>query len=166
MRLRNPEHVLRTRLRVEQPLASVFEFFAAAENLERITPPELNFRIVTPQPVAIRQGALIDYRLSLFGVPFGWRTEITEWRPPHEFVDVQLKGPYAQWIHRHRFRADGAGTMIEDEVRWRLPVPVAGQLAWPLVRLHLKRIFGYRERRIRELLGGPEPAGIRLPRAG
>jgi ligand-binding SRPBCC domain-containing protein len=155
MRLRNPEHVLRTRMHVEMPVEAVFAFFAAAENLERITPPELNFRIVTPTPVQIREGALIDYRLSLFGVPFGWRTEITTWRPPYEFVDTQLKGPYAQWVHRHSFRADGGGTVIDDEVRWRLPVPVAGEVAYPLVKLHLRRIFRHREQQIRALLARP-----------
>ena len=134
------------------PVDRVFDFFSAADNLERITPPELNFRIVTPGRIELTAGALIDYRLSLFGLPFVWRTEITTWRPPHEFIDTQLRGPYAQWIHRHTFREEGGETVIEDEVRYRLPVPIIGELARPLVRLQLGRIFRYREARIRELL--------------
>jgi ligand-binding SRPBCC domain-containing protein len=150
--VRNPEHVLRREQLVPLPLEEVFAFFSAAENLELITPPELNFRIQTPQPVALHEGALIDYRLSLFGARFTWRTEITEWRPPHEFVDVQLRGPYAQWIHRHCFRPVAGGTLVEDEVRYRLPFPVIGEAALPLVRLQLRRIFQHRQRRIGQLL--------------
>jgi ligand-binding SRPBCC domain-containing protein len=149
---RNPEHVLRTETRLALPQAEVFRFFAAAENLERITPPELNFRIMTPSPVVLRAGALIDYRLSLFGVPFTWRTEITEWDPPHSFVDTQLKGPYAQWIHRHWFREEAGVTVMGDEVRYRLPVPLLGEVGLPLVKLQVGRIFRYRESRIRLLL--------------
>ncbi len=150
--MRNPEHVLRERLTLPLPPAAVFPFFAAAENLEAITPPELRFRITTPTPIAIGPGTRIDYRLSLFGLSFAWHTEITLWRPPFEFVDTQLRGPYAQWIHHHRFEAVPGGTAIEDEVRYRLPVPVLGELAHPLVRLQLKRSFRYRQRRIRALL--------------
>lgn len=152
--MRNPQRVLRTEMRLRAPLEAVFGFFCAAENLERITPPELGFRIETPVPIAMGEGARIDYRLSILGVPFRWETEITEWRPPHGFVDTQVGGPYAEWVHRHGFRAEGEWTVIEDEVRYRLPVPVLGEVARPLVRLHLGRIFRYRQRRIRELLGG------------
>ena len=150
--LRNPEHVLRTRTVVERPLEEVFAFFGAAANLEAITPPELRFRILTPAPIAMSCGTRIDYRLSLFGLPFTWRTEITLWRPPHEFVDTQTHGPYAQWIHHHVFRAMGAATIVEDRVRYRLPVPLLGLAAYPVVRLQLQRIFAYRARRIRALL--------------
>jgi ligand-binding SRPBCC domain-containing protein len=150
--MRNPEHLLHTQMRVARPREEVFAFFSHPANLGRITPPELNFRIVTPPPIELRAGAVIDYRLGLFGVRFSWRTKITRWNPPFDFVDTQLRGPYAQWIHRHAFHDDGDGTVITDEVRYRLPVPLVGALAWPIVRLQLARIFGYRQRRIFELL--------------
>lgn len=153
--MRNPEHVLRARMTLPLPVDQVFAFFAAADNLQNITPPELGFRIITPAPVRIEQGAVIDYRLGLFGLSFGWQTEISEWRPPHEFVDTQLRGPYAQWIHRHTFEQRGSETHIQDEVRYRLPVLILGEVAYPLIRLQLKRIFNYRQRRIRELLLTP-----------
>jgi ligand-binding SRPBCC domain-containing protein len=156
--VRNPEHVLRTRTVLPLPLEEAFAFFGAAENLERITPPELGFEIVTPSPVEMRAGTLIDYRLRLFGLRFGWRTEITAWHPPHGFVDTQLRGPYAQWIHRHAFSSVDGGTLMEDEVRYRLPVPVLGEAGYPLVRLQLARIFRYRQRRVRELVGAGQPA--------
>lgn len=149
------EHVFRTTTRLPLPVAEVFPFFAAAENLERITPPELRFGIVTAGPVDLRAGARIEYRLRLFGVPFRWHTEITEWAPPYAFTDTQLRGPYRQWIHRHTFREDGGETVMDDVVRYRLPLWPLGEVAAPLVALQVRRIFGYRARAIRRLLHVP-----------
>ena len=146
-------HIVRYEQFLPRPRDEVFAFFAAAENLERITPPELRFRIVTPLPVGMSAGTLIDYRLGLFGVPFGWRTRITEWRPPHMFVDEQLEGPYREWVHTHTFVDVPGGTRVGDEVRYRLPLFPAGEVAWPVVRLQIERIFRYRKRRLTELLG-------------
>ena len=156
-------HRLHTTTWLPLPRPEVFAFFADAENLEKITPPELAFEIVTPTPIDIREGALIEYRLGLFGVRFGWRTEITSWEPPYRFVDQQLEGPYRRWHHTHTFveaaGPDGRpGTQMDDVVRWELPLAPAGELAYPLVRAQLARIFGYRQRRIRELLAGDEDA--------
>ncbi|NJD91684.1 MAG: SRPBCC family protein [Geobacter sp.] len=147
------EQLLRYSLILPLPREQVFAFFADAVNLELITPPELNFRIITPQPIAMGAGTLIDYRLQLFGIPFGWRTAITAWSPPDSFVDEQLQGPYRQWIHRHTFREmpDGS-TLIDDEVRYRLPFAPLGEMAHPLVRRQLERIFTYRQQKVTELL--------------
>lgn len=134
------------------PPERVFPFFATAQNLERITPPDLRFRIVTPLPVDMREGTLIDYRLRLDGIPFGWRTLITEWDPPFAFTDTQLKGPYHTWIHRHTFREVDGGTLMVDEVRWRVPLWPLGGLALPLVRRKVARIFRYRQEAIGALL--------------
>ena len=140
------------------PREEVFDFFAEARNLGRITPPELQFRI-TDAPEAIAQGALIEYSLTLYGIRFGWRTEIAVWDPPNMFVDQQLKGPYTLWHHTHTFadeptRAGEPGTRIHDAVRYALPLWPLGEIGHPLVRAQVERIFAYRERAIREILLG------------
>jgi ligand-binding SRPBCC domain-containing protein len=139
------------------PREEVFAFFAEAANLERITPPELHFRILTPQPISMQQGTLIDYRLRLFGVPLRWQAHISHWRPPSGFVDEQLRGPYRLWRHTHRFHDGGEATIIEDVVRYRLPFGLFGNIFHPLVRLQLKRTFRFRQSAVRScLLGGAD----------
>ena len=144
-------HRFHERTRLVGARDEVFPFFAAAGNLQRITPPELGFRILTPD-VEMRKGARVNYSLSLFGIRFEWVSEITRWDPPHEFVDVQLRGPYRQWIHVHRFRPDGSGTLMDDTVEYALPLQPLGEIAAPLVALQVSRIFRYRARAIANLL--------------
>jgi len=143
------------RTRIELPLARerVFPFFADADNLQKITPPELHFRIVTPPPIAMAQGTLIRYQLRLMGVPFEWLTRITLWNPPVEFVDEQVKGPYRRWVHQHLFVETSFGTRMHDAVTYELPLFPIGELAAPLVHLQLRRIFSYRARALKRLLG-------------
>jgi len=120
----------------------VFPFFADAANLQRITPPWLSFRIETPQPIEMRAGTLIDYRLRLHGVPLRWRTRIAVWEPPYRFVDEQLRGPYRLWVHEHLFEPDGDGTLCRDRVTYAVP---GGWLVESLfVRREIERIFTYR----------------------
>jgi ligand-binding SRPBCC domain-containing protein len=148
------DHVLHTTLELPLPVEGVFPFFAEAGNLQRITPSELGFEILTPEPVEMRRGTLLDYRLSLFGVPFRWRTEIAAWDPPHGFIDVQLSGPYAVWEHTHAFAPTAVGTLIDDQVRYRLPLSPLGDVAYPLVRHQLARIFAYRQQAVTAALLG------------
>lgn len=138
------------------PLArkDVFPFFADAGNLARITPPELKFRFVTELPIDMREGALIEYQLSLFGVPFGWQTRVSMWEPDEAFVDEQIRGPYRRWIHTHRFHERGDETEMIDEVEWALPVQPLGEIARPIVRRQLDRIFDYRAEAIRAIFQG------------
>jgi len=133
---------------VPRPLDELFPFYADAHNLERITPPWLHFRVLTPGPLEVRRGTLIDYRLRLHGVPFGWRTEIAAWEPPVRFVDRQLRGPYRLWEHEHTFAAHGERTRVVDTVRFAAPL---GRLVGPVVRHEVERIFAYRGTALTEL---------------
>lgn len=123
----------------------VFPFFADARNLEALTPPFLGFRILTPLPIEMREGTLIDYSLSLFGAPMRWKTRIAVWEPGVRFVDEQLSGPYALWRHTHSFERRGAGTLMRDVVEYREPLGPLGTLAHHLfVARTVERIFDFR----------------------
>lgn len=152
------EFILHTELWLPCPRDRVFPFFAEARNLETITPPWLNFEVLTPAPIEMRSGTLIDYRIRVHGLPVRWRTEITEWNPPHQFADTQLRGPYTLWQHTHTFEEKDGGTLCLDHVRYR---PCGGALMnWLFVRRDVEVIFAYRRDRLTELFSrdaGPHP---------
>jgi ligand-binding SRPBCC domain-containing protein len=138
---------------VPLPLPRAFEFFSRAENLERITPPWMHFRIVTPGPIEMKQGATIAYALRVRGIPLRWLTEIERWNPPFEFIDVQAKGPYRLWRHTHRFSGVAGGTSIVDIVDYALPFGLLGRIVHRLqVARDLAKIFDYRAERVQALL--------------
>ena len=130
---------------MDRPLEEVFAFFSDANNLEAITPRQLKFCILTPGPIRLEAGARIDYQLTLYGVPVKWATLIERWEPPHEFVDVQLRGPYKVWRHTHRFLAEGKGTRMIDDVAYELPLGPLGRMVEALwARREVARIFAHR----------------------
>jgi ligand-binding SRPBCC domain-containing protein len=130
----------------------LFPFFADARNLEAITPPWLNFKVITPN-VVMGEGTLIDYRLSLRGIPLRWRTRINLWQPPHRFVDEQIRGPYRQWIHEHIFEPRDGGTLVRDHVRYAVLLDFFVH-DW-LVRPDIEKIFAFRNRTLKELFAKP-----------
>ena len=146
-------YTLHRDIRLALPLGEVFEFFAQAENLEKITPPWMRFQIVTPPPIEMREGATIEYKLRVHGLPMRWLTTIERWNPPFEFVDVQTRGPYKLWRHTHRFSEVAFGTLVEDIVEYELPFGPLGRLIhWLQVDRDLKHIFDYRGRQVHRLL--------------
>jgi ligand-binding SRPBCC domain-containing protein len=145
-------HILRTSQQLPLAREEVFPFFAEAANLERLTPPELQFHIITPPPITMQLGTLIEYRLRLLGIPFNWLTRICHWNPPYEFKDEQVRGPYRTWVHTHQFHSADGCTRMEDEVYYRLPFFPAGELAYPLIKWQLRRIFAFRRQAIATLL--------------
>lgn len=160
------EFVLHSELKLAARLDAVFPFFADARNLETLTPTWLNFKILTPIPVVMQTGTLIEYELRLHGLPLHWASEITVWDPPRRFVDEQRRGPYRRWIHEHRFEEEGGATLCVDHVQYAVP---GGVLVEGLfVRPNLQRIFAFRRAKLEELFGldampsdAPSRVGIR-----
>jgi ligand-binding SRPBCC domain-containing protein len=139
---------------VGRPIEKVFPFFAEPTNLARITPQWLNFRVVTQGDLTMREGLLIDYRVSPLLIPQRWTSCITLWDPPNRFVDEQLRGPYRRWHHLHEFREVTGGVEISDCVTYELPLGPLGRAAHALfVRRQLEAIFDYRERAVSRLFG-------------
>jgi ligand-binding SRPBCC domain-containing protein len=131
------------------PREQVFQYFASAHNLETITPDWLRFKVLTPDPIQMGPGALIDYRLRIHGIPFRWRTEITRWNPPDDFEDVQRRGPFALWRHTHTFYERHGGTLCTDHIRYR---PPGGALVdWLFVTRYIEQIFQHRRKRLTEI---------------
>jgi len=143
------EFLFDAELWLPRPRDEIFPFFSEARNLEALTPPWLKFEVLTPDPIVMKPGTLIDYRIRIHGIPIRWRTQITEWNPPEYFVDVQLSGPYSLWHHRHTFIERDGGTLCRDDVHYR---PRGGALMnWLFVRRDVERIFQYRQQRLLEL---------------
>lgn len=148
-------HTLKTEIWLPEKRTTVFAFFADARNLETLTPGWLHFKILTPLPLAMKSGTLIDYRLRLYGIPLYWQSEISVWEPPDCFVDRQVRGPYRLWIHKHTFGELNGGTLVGDTVEYAAPGGILAQKLF-LAR-DLKRIFAYRHARLRQRFGGSDP---------
>jgi hypothetical protein len=147
-------YVLERSQLVPGELSTVFAFFKRPENLERITPPWLNFRILSASDAEVRAGTRIRYRLKLNGIPLTWESLISRYEENVLFVDEQLKGPYRRWVHLHGFREVPGGVEVSDRVDYELPFGPLGDLAHTLmVRRQLLGIFGYRQRVMEEIFG-------------
>ena len=141
---------LKTEQKIQKSQDQLFTFFSDAHNLAEITPPWLNFRMLTPTPIEMKVGTLIDYRLKLRGIPIRWQSEITAWDPPHRFVDEQRRGPYRCWTHTHTFVPVPDGTLIRDEVEYAV---LGGWLVQKFfVAPDIEKIFAYRSTKLKELI--------------
>ena len=147
------DHVLEARVWLARPRPEVFAFFADPANLLRITAPRVGLSLLTP-PATLAAGAVLDFRIRWLGLPLRWRAYVREYDPPYRFVDVQVRGPWARWEHRHLFLEEGGGTWVEDRVTYRLPLGPLGRLAHgALVQRQLRALWAYRQARLGELLG-------------
>ena len=142
---------LRNEVWLPRSIDEVFEFFSDAYNLETLTPPILRFQVLTPAPIRMAVGTLIDYKLRLRGAPVKWQSEITAWEPPYRFLDEQRRGPYSMWVHEHTFVEKDGGTLAKDKVNYAVP---GGALVNKLfVARDMRKIFEYRTERLLEALG-------------
>jgi ligand-binding SRPBCC domain-containing protein len=152
---------LKTEIWLPQKKTMVFSFFADPQNLEDLTPGWLHFEILTPLPLQMKPGVLIDYRLRLYGISLRWQSEITAWEPPTRFVDRQTRGPYRLWIHEHTFCEHEEGTVVGDSVVYAV---TGGSLVQKLfVAPDLTRIFDYRHEVLQSLFNpkGWQPSADR-----
>ena len=145
-------YTLKRQQLIRRPLGEVFSFFSKPENLAILTPKKLGFQILSPLPIPMKEGALIDYTIRLIGLPVRWTTLISLYEPPHRFVDVQIKGPYSYWHHTHSFAACDDGTVVSDEVRYAMRLGIIGQMIHELaVKRELNRIFTTRRHAIERI---------------
>jgi hypothetical protein len=153
-------HCLERTQRVAADRDAVFAFFDRPENLSELTPAGMKFQRLTPSPIAMKEGAVIDFVVRVHGLAMRWRSLITAYEPPHRFVDEQLLGPYSFWHHTHGFRAlPEGGTELTDTVRYALPFGPLGRLAHTLaVRRQLEQIFRHREQVVAARFGVAAPA--------
>lgn len=158
--LRDGQHEMFNEQWVDRTPDEVFPYFCSEKNLEELTPTFLNFRVIGKSTAEIQEGTLIDYRLSLHGVPMKWRTRIEEWKPGRAFVDVQLKGPYRKWHHTHEFVPFAGGTLMRDRVLYKLPLGWFGDTAasWKVTG-QVGEIFAFRRKKIGELFGSSRSGG-------
>ncbi|MEO7653795.1 MAG: SRPBCC family protein [Bryobacteraceae bacterium] len=152
-------YTLRCEMKIPASQQDAFAVFENPHNLAKITPPWLNFRITSREPVAMRKGAEIEYRIRWLGVPIRWTTVIAEYEPPRMFVDQQAKGPYTLWRHRHTFEPVDGGTLVSDTVEYALPFGWLGRLMHRLlVARQLREIFRFRQRALLDLYAAPGPS--------
>ena len=136
--------------KIDLPVSDVFDFFSKPENLSLITPSRLKFDIITPTPLEMKDGQLIDYSLKImYVIKLHWRTLITHFEKPVKFIDQQIKGPYSLWHHTHKFKKIDGGTLIIDELRYAIPFGFIGRLIHFLYIKHdIKSIFEYRHKNL------------------
>jgi ligand-binding SRPBCC domain-containing protein len=146
------ETVLEYHTVIKRPLTEVFDFFSKAENLDSLTPPHLKFKILSQMPIQMFAGQTINYKIQLFGIPFYWKTRITEWVPGKKFADEQLSGPYTKWYHEHYFEEKDGISYMTDKITYLSKGWILAPLLHKLfVDSNVKQIFEYRESRLKEI---------------
>ena len=137
---------------IPQPIEQVFSFFSKPENLEKITPQNLHFSILTSIPIDMKTGQVIDYLIRLKGIKICWSSIISSYDPPHSFVDEQIQGPFTSWVHSHSFKEKNGETIIIDHVKYSIPFGLIGRIANNIfVEKDLADIFDYREKTTMEI---------------
>lgn len=151
-------YILERQQKVGCTREQAWDFLQNPANLDRITPPDLKFHIVTDVPAVMYNGLIIEYRITipLIGT-HTWITEIKHIREGCSFVDEQRLGPYRFWYHYHEIRQDADGVLLIDRVHYRPPMGILGRALHRFyIRGTLERIFEYRRERLAFLLTPPK----------
>ena len=154
---------LKTEQQFDHPIEKVFDFFSRPENLSVITPEKMNFNIITPLPIHMGKGKIIDYTIKVLGFPVRWRSIISSYDLPNEFTDEQLLGPYAFWHHKHHFKKHNEGTLMFDTVTYAMPYGWLGRLIhWLSVKNQLQWIFDFRAKKLEEIFSESINDGVKV----
>jgi len=151
--VRTPVHTFEDSLAIKAPRELVFAFLSDPSNLSLITPPQVDIRVTSAEPVVMHRGTVIEYKLRARRVRTRWKSLVTDWRPPESFVDYQVRGPYELWRHEHIFEERPTGVVVRDRVGYSLPFAPIGELGLPLVRGDLGRIFDFRRASVARVFG-------------
>ena len=148
-------NVLITTLRLPMTIEQAWEFFSRPENLQKITPPDMQFKITSEMPQKMYAGMIITYTVRpLFNIPVQWMTEITHIEAQNYFIDNQKSGPFRIWHHQHHFREIEGGVEMTDIVNYAAPFGFLGRIAERLVvERRVKGIFEFRKKRLEEMFG-------------
>ena len=150
-------YVLKKEIFVNEPIDKVFEFFNTPLNLQKITPPFMNFKLLTPGKIVMKDGAVFDYKISLLGIPIRWTSYICDYDPPYQFSDIQLQGPHSYWHHQHIFESVDNGTLIKDIVHYEMPFGFLGRLGNFFIGKPLNNaMFNHRTKVVESLFGQDE----------
>ena len=146
-------YTLNKEQKVQKNILDVFDFFSKPENLAILTPKRMGFTILTPSPIEMKEGTLIDYTVKIMCIPIRWRTLITKYAPPNIFIDQQLKGPYSMWHHTHTFeKINDKETLIKDTITYGVPFGFIGNIVnFLYIKKDLEFIFSYRKQKIEEI---------------
>ncbi len=150
-------YTLKSSQKIPISVDEAWDFFSSPENLEKLTPSDMNFNVTSGKPEKVYPGQIITYKVNVFsGVRLSWVTEITHVKDKHFFIDEQRFGPYVMWHHEHFFKAiDDHSCYVEDKVSYKLPLGVLGKLAhFIFVKKQLSSIFEYRTEQIKVLFKG------------
>lgn len=155
-----PIYELKTEQFLPISLDEAWAFFATPVNLDRITPPELKFKIVSDVPGKMYPGQMIEYRIQAIpGIWQSWLTEITHVRDREYFVDEQRIGPYKMWHHQHSFEAVPDGTLVRDHVHYTMIMGPIGTLVHELyVKKQVRYIFNERQKILNSLFPTEKPS--------
>lgn len=152
--LRAGQHEFVSEQWIPRSPGEIFPYFCSETNLENLTPPFLKFKVLGKSTQKIEVGTLIDYRMSLHGLPVRWKTQIDTWKNGESFSDRQLHGPYQKWHHLHEFIPLAGGTLMRDRVLYKLPLGIIGEaIGGGRVLTEVTRIFAYRRQIIGERFG-------------
>ena len=134
-------------------IEELFEFHRDTSNLEKVSPQNLDVKIIKMDEVPMEQGSEVELKISKFGIGIKWKIKILHLEPPNLISDLQEKGPFKHWLHNHRFEKTERGTLMTDEIFFMPPLGVLGIPLVPFIKLNLNNMFEYRHKRMKEIFG-------------